>query len=247
MTDAITFNTVTKRFGDCVALDQFTLRVPAGELYGLIGPNGAGKSTAIKLMVGLLRVTSGSLTVLGHAPADRSLRAQIGYMPQETALYFDLTIRENLDLFGRLYGLNSRERISRILEVLRFVDLERWANTIVMNLSGGMQHRASLAVALLTKPKLLVLDEPTVGIDPELRASFWQQFAAMRAAGTTILLTTHYLDEAMHCGTVGLVNHGQLVAEGSPNKLMRQSQTKTLEAAFLKLAGRSTVQHQRHP
>jgi len=216
-----------------------TFQIKQGELYGLIGPNGAGKTTSIRVLTGLQQASSGEVKVLGYRPQDPAVRPLVGYMPQETALYVDLTVRENLELFGRLYGLKRNALRERIDDLLGFVDLTKWADQVVTQLSGGMQHRASLAAALLPKPRLLVLDEPTVGVDPELRATFWQRFSDMQKDGTTILITTHYMDEAMRCERVGLVNHGRLIAEGSPAELIKRAGVKTLEDAFLKLAGRN--------
>jgi ABC-2 type transport system ATP-binding protein len=236
---AVEFDNVVRVFDTFHALDGLSFRVAPGELYGLLGPNGAGKTTAIRILTGLLRATRGRVEVLGHRPQDGALRPLVGFMPQETALYQDLTVRENLDLFGRLYGIKGSERTRRIADLLEFVELHTWADAVVANLSGGMKHRASLATALLPKPKLLVLDEPTVGVDPELRAAFWARFDDMRAEGTTIMITTHYMDEATRCERVGLVNRGRLVAEGSPAALMKQAKVKSLEEAFLALAGRN--------
>lgn len=236
--NTIELSDVKKSFGAFSALNGLSFKVGEGELYGLIGPNGAGKSTAIKIMVGLQRAAAGRVLILGQQPQSTIVRNQVGYMPQETALYLDLTVFENLDLFGRLYGMSKTDRTRRISELLDFIDLGKWAGTVITNLSGGMQHRVSLAVALLAKPKLLVLDEPTVGVDPALRASFWAQFKQMQKDGTTILITTHYMDEAMHCERVGLINNGKLVAEGSPQELIHSSGTKSLEEAFLSFSNK---------
>jgi ABC-2 type transport system ATP-binding protein len=234
----VTFEDVSKTYGGFRALDGLSFRVREGELYGLLGPNGAGKTTAIRVLTGLQRATSGDVRVLGHAPTDPGVRPLVGYMPQETALYADLTVRENLQLFGRLYGLGRAEREARIDELLDFVDLAKWDKAVITTLSGGMKHRASLAAALLPKPRLLVLDEPTVGVDPELRASFWAQFDSMLKGGTTILLTTHYMDEARRCGRVGLLRRGKLITEGAPDAVVRDAGAADLEDAFLRLAGR---------
>ena len=257
MASAVSFENVVKSYGkfrverrgDAVsvhggfhALDGLTFHIEEGELYGLLGPNGAGKTTAIRIIVGLLRSTSGNATVLGHKPTDPRVRPLVGYMPQETALYVDLTPHENLDLFGRLYGLDAATRKRRIDELLEFVELSKWRDTSVSNLSGGMKHRTSLAAALLPKPRLLVLDEPTVGVDPELRAQFWERFTQMRKTdGTTILLTTHYMDEARRCGRVGFIRQGKLIAEGTPDDIMRGAKVDNLEDAFLKLAARASA------
>lgn len=237
----VTFENVVKKYGAFSALDGLSFTIQEGELYGLLGPNGAGKTTAIRVLTGLHRATSGNASVLGRSPTDPELRPEVGYMPQETALYLDLTVRENLDLFGRLYGLDPETRKRRIDDLLDFVELTKWADTVITKLSGGMKHRSSLAAALLPKPKLLVLDEPTVGVDPELRANFWDRFTQMRAEGTTILLTTHYMDEALRCERVGFVRRGKLMREGVPADILRETQSETLEDAFLKLAGRAGV------
>ncbi|HEX2022458.1 MAG TPA: ABC transporter ATP-binding protein [Candidatus Thermoplasmatota archaeon] len=237
--EAIAFRDVVKAYGKFRALDGLDLTVREGELYGLLGPNGSGKTTAIRLLTGLLRPTSGEVRVLGRAPASPEARPLVGYMPQETALYLDLTVRENLQLFGRLYGIPRDELERRIDELLRLVDLTRWGRAVVSNLSGGMKHRTSLAAALLPRPRLLVLDEPTVGVDPELRASFWAHFDGLRREGTTILLTTHYMDEARRCERVGLLRAGRLIAEDAPEAVMRAAGADNLEDAFLRLAGRT--------
>jgi ABC-2 type transport system ATP-binding protein len=236
---AVDFQNVTKTYNKTFqALDGLSFSIKRGELYGLIGPNGAGKTTSIRVLTGLVKADAGQTRVLGYEPSDPAVRPLIGYMPQETALYLDLTIRENLELFGRLYDLDKPRLKARIKELLEFVSLTDWADKVITELSGGMQHRASLAAALLPKPQLLVLDEPTVGVDPELRATFWKRFSAMQAEGTTILITTHYMDEAMRCERVGLVNHGRLIAEDTPQQLIHKTHTKSLEDAFLALAGR---------
>jgi ABC-2 type transport system ATP-binding protein len=239
--EAVAFNKVVKTYDTFRALDELTFSIHEGELYGLIGPNGAGKTTAIKVLTGLRKASGGDAKVLGYEPQDPAVRPLVGYMPQETALYLDLSVRENLELFGGLYDIKKPALQARIKDLLEFVNLSDWADKVITDLSGGMQHRASLAAALLPKPQLLVLDEPTVGVDPELRATFWARFADMQKDGTTILITTHYMDEAMRCERVGLVNHGKLIAEGSPEALIKHAKVKTLEDAFLKLAGRGLV------
>ena len=237
--DAVRFRDVSKTYGKSfTALNGLSFSIKKGELYGLIGPNGAGKTTSIRVLTGLTQASGGEVSVLEHKPQDKAVRSLVGYMPQETALYLDLTVRENLQLFGRLYDMDRQSLNTRIDDLLAFVNLSDQADQVITELSGGMQHRASLAAALLPKPKLLVLDEPTVGVDPELRANFWQRFQKMQDEGTTILITTHYMDEAMRCERVGLVNHGKLIAEGSPQDLILRTGTKTLEEAFLALAGR---------
>lgn len=243
MVDAIEYKHVVKTFGDINALDHLSLRVKKGEVFGLLGPNGSGKTTAIRVLVGLERADSGEVTALGINAPDRRLNTRIGYMPQETALYQDLTVSENLELFGELYGMDSAAMERRMRDLLALVDLTKRRDSVVHTLSGGMRHRTSLVAALLHDPELLVLDEPTVGVDPELRASFWGYFDDLAARGVTVLITTHYMDEARNCDRIGLLRAGRLIAEGAPQEVMAEAETDDLEVAFLRLAGRSREAH----
>ncbi len=185
---------LTKKFGKFTALDNLNLKIKRGEIYGLLGPNGSGKTTTIKILCGLMKATSGEAIVLGKKIADSSIAPRIGYMPQEIALYLDLTVHENIELFGEIYGMSKAEIKQQEKNLLKFIDLEKWKDSTVANLSGGMRHRVSLACSLLHSPELLFLDEPTVGADPELRASFWDYFNALRERGVTAVITTHYMD-----------------------------------------------------
>jgi ABC-2 type transport system ATP-binding protein len=157
-------------------------------------------------------------------------------MPQETAMYQNLTVHQNIQFFANVFGLDSRTITKREKELLEFVDLTKWKDALVSNLSGGMKHRASLACALVPEPKLLFLDEPTVGVDPKLRASFWDFFARLKAKGKTIIITTHYMDEARHCDRIGFMREGRLIAEGTPKEILERTATDSLEDAFLKAA-----------
>lgn len=229
---------LTKMFGRLAAVDSLDLSIEEGETYGLIGPNGSGKTTLIKILCGLLSRTSGAARVLGEAVPPRRTRMMMGYMPQDVAVYMDNTVHENLALFGRLYGM-SEERIRvRERELLEFVDLRDWRDALASTLSGGMRHRLSLACALIHEPRLLFLDEPTVGVDPELRATFWEYFEVMAGRGVTVVITTHYMDEASHCTRVGLLRQGRLIAEGRPQELMDAQGRRSLEDVFLSLARR---------
>src|SRR3990170_1299382 len=181
-----------KRFGSIEALSDVTLRVPPGRTYGLLGPNGSGKTTLIRLIVGLLRPTAGTLTVLGQAMPSRRILPDIGYMPQMAALYQELTVRENLAFFARIYGVATGSAVDEMLEV---VGLSERAGSPVYSLSGGMRQRASLACALVHHPRLLLLDEPTVGVDPPLRVAFWQYFHRLNQEGITIIVSSHVMDE----------------------------------------------------
>jgi ABC-2 type transport system ATP-binding protein len=227
---------LTKMFGKFTALDKLNLRIEARTIHGLLGPNGAGKTTAIKILCGLLKPTGGEGHIFGKKVPDRSILPQIGYMPQETALYLDLSVHHNLALYGELYGMSAKRITERENELLRFIALEKWKNAPVANLSGGMKHRVSLACSMIHEPQLLFLDEPTVGVDPELRASFWKYFDALKRAGVTIVMTTHYMDEAQHCDKIGLIRQGKLIAEGTPSDITSRTNTTDLEGAFLVLS-----------
>jgi len=235
---AVETRQLVKKFGDFMAVNDLNLQIKRGETYGLLGPNGSGKTTTIKILCGLLKATSGEALVLGKRAGDLSIFPRIGYMPQETALYLDLTVHENMGLFGEIYGMSKGDIQREEAILLRFIDLEKWRDSTIANLSGGMRHRVSLACSLLHNPELLFLDEPTVGVDPELRASFWEYFQALRARGTTVVITTHYMDEAHHCSTIGLLREGQLIAEGTPGEITESAGVQSLEDAFLALARR---------
>ena len=235
---AIETRQLTKRFGKFTAVDNLNLKINRGETYGLLGPNGSGKTTIIKILCGLLKATSGNVLVLGKKAVDSSITPRIGYMPQETALYLDLTVHENMELFGEIYGMSKEQIRQEEANLLRIVDLSAWRDSPIANLSGGMRHRVSLACSLLHQPDLLFLDEPTVGVDPELRASFWDYFETLRDKGVTVVITTHYMDEAFHCSKIGLLRQGSLIAEGTPQDIITSTGTNSLEDAFLILARR---------
>ncbi len=241
MTDAVAFEDVVKKYGKFTALDGLSLTVRRGEVYGLLGPNGSGKTTAIKVLMGLEPATRGRVRALGVPAPSRVLLERIGYMPQETALYQDLSVMENLELFGALYGLSRAATRDRATKLLALVELQDWGDAVVATLSGGMRHRASLVASMLHEPELLVLDEPTVGVDPELRVGFWAHFRGLRDAGRTIVITTHYMDEARNCDRIGLLRHGRLIAEGTVPEVLAAAGTDDLERAFVKLAGRASA------
>jgi len=234
---AIRTEGLTKRFGGLTAVQELALEVKRGEIYGLIGPNGSGKTTTMRLLCGLLRPDGGTSWVLGYRVPDFRILSRIGYMPQENAIYPDLTVQENLCFFGRLQGLARRAIRARADEILKLVELEGKRAELARNLSGGMQRRLSLAVALIHKPELLLLDEPTAGVDPDLRALFWGYFKRLVQEGSTVLISTHYLEEASRCTRVGLMSQGRLIGEGTPQELEAEAHAKTLEEAFLALVG----------
>lgn len=231
---AIETHGLTRRFGAFTAVDELDLRVPAGQIYGFLGPNGSGKSTTIRMLCGLLAPSAGTIEVLGHAvprEAER-LRRRIGYMTQRFSLYGDLTVLENLRFLGQVFGLARGERrkaIDRALERYRLVELgERRAEA----LSGGQRQRLALAGATLHGPDLLFLDEPTSAVDPQSRRDFWSELFALSDAGTTILVSTHYMDEASRCHRLAILDRGRLAAEGDPLALIAG-----LEASAVEVTG----------
>ena len=231
---AVEARDVRKRFGDVTALDGLSLSVNAGEIYGLLGPNGSGKTTLIRALAALLRPDSGDLHVFGMAPRAAVASAAVGYMTQAAALYAELSVEENLRFFAALQGVGDAD--ARIEEALRTVDLLDRRRSIVATLSGGMRTRVSLAATLLHRPRLLLLDEPTVGVDPALRREFWTHFRSLAANGTTILVSSHVMDEASRCDRLGLIRSGRLLAQGTATALVARAGTPDLESAFLALA-----------
>ncbi|TMD65551.1 MAG: ABC transporter ATP-binding protein [Chloroflexi bacterium] len=227
---------VSKRFGAQRALDGVTLRVRRGEVYGILGPNGAGKTTLIRSLVGLIVPDGGTVAVLGRRMPSLDILARVGYMTQQAALYPDLSAAENVRFFAEIYGADGGVR-----EALEFVDLWDRRDSVVSNLSGGMRTRCSLACALVHKPDLLLLDEPTVGVDPQLRVQLWDRFQRMAREGAAILVSSHVMDEAERCDRLGLIRFGRLLAEGTVAELKRQAGVERLEDAFLKLSESSVA------
>ncbi|WP_198675882.1 ABC transporter ATP-binding protein [Kribbella monticola] len=216
---------LAKRFGDRVAVDDVSFAVAAGETYGLLGPNGAGKTTTIRLICGLLRADAGQILIAGQPISTTATPAKksIGYVPQEIALYPDLTARENLRFFGRLYGLHGKALNHRVGKVLDLIGLSERGRDRVESFSGGMKRRLNIGAGLLHEPTLLVLDEPTVGVDPQSRHAVMESVRSFGAAGMAVLYTTHYMEEAERlCDRVGIIDHGRLVAEGTRRELVAQ-------------------------
>ncbi len=238
----VVINQLVKQFGKLRAVDNLTTDIYAGETFGLIGPNGSGKTTLIRMLVGLILPTSGTIHIMNERIPSNKVAAQMGYMTQLSALYLDLTARENMQFFCNVYGLRGKEQKQRIREMLERVELADRANDVVGNFSGGMRQRLSLACALVHHPNLLLLDEPTVGVDPELRRAFWDYFAQLNKEGATIIVSTHQLDEAARCTRLGLMRSGVLIAQDSPQELLRQSGRDNMEDAFLYFASRQEVQ-----
>jgi ABC-2 type transport system ATP-binding protein len=208
----ITVDQVSKHFGQQLVLDQISLTIARGEMFGLLGPSGAGKTTLIRLILGAERTDSGEIRVDDRPVPDFATLGMIGFMPQNDALYTEISGYDNLHFFGGLYGLRGSKLRVAIDQTLALVDLTADARKLVANYSGGMKKRLSLAAALLHAPRLLILDEPTVGIDPLLRRTIWDEFARQRSQGTTLIVTTHVMDEIRYCDRAGLLYHGRLIA-----------------------------------
>lgn len=234
---SIQVNGVSKQFDEKVVLHGITLAVPKAHIFGLLGPSGSGKTTLVRLIAGIDVPTSGTVHVLGQQMPQLAMLSQIGYMAQSDALYAELTAQENLEFFASLYGLTGTKRKQRIHDVMELVDLGSHLKKQISNYSGGMKRRLSLAISLLHEPGILILDEPTVGIDPVLRKSIWQELTNLSRQGTTILLTTHVMDEADKCHQLGMIRDGILTAVGTPDELKQATSSATIEEAFLYYGG----------
>jgi ABC-2 type transport system ATP-binding protein len=212
---------LTKKFGDFTAVDGVTFNNMRGEIFGFLGPNGAGKTTTIRMLLGLLRPTAGRASVLGFDIVRQSeeVRKHIGYMSQRFSLYQDLTVSENLDFYGRTYGVRGRRLRQRKQFVIGMAGLEGRERELTRNLSGGWKQRLALGAAILHEPEMLFLDEPTAGVDPISRRAFWDLLYELAEEGTTILVTTHYMDEAEHCQDLAFIHSGRIIAKGSPEQI----------------------------
>ncbi|MEK5026320.1 ABC transporter ATP-binding protein [Paenibacillus sp. FSL M7-1046] len=236
-TSVVSVNHVCRTFGSKEVLKDISLQVAKAETFGVLGPSGSGKTTLVKLLTGIDEVTSGEVRVLGIPMPKLAMLQQIGYMAQSDALYTELSAKENLEFFAALYGLKGGNRTRRIRDVLELVNLQDHLRKRVDQYSGGMKRRLSLAIALLHEPPLLLLDEPTVGIDPVLRQSIWKELKALNRKGTTIVLTTHVMDEAEKCDRLAMIRDGELLAVNTPAGLLNATASASLEEAFLYYGG----------
>jgi ABC-2 type transport system ATP-binding protein len=212
---------LTKRFGKIVAVDHVDLTIRWGEVYGFLGPNGAGKSTTIRMLCGLLDPTEGTGYVLGHdiAREPERIKEKIGYMSQRFSLYEDLTVRENLDFYASLYSVPNDVKATRIEQMIRMADLTGREDTLAAHLSGGWKQRLALGCSIVHEPQLIFLDEPTAGVDPVSRRNFWDLIYRLSDEGITIVATTHYMDEAEHCDSLGFIYQGRITAQGSREEI----------------------------
>ncbi len=223
--------------GHFKALKNINLELPIGRTIGFIGPSGAGKTTLIRCIVGALRINLNEITVFDKLAGSQDLRQQVNYMTQELSVYPDLTVKENLKYFITMAGYSRKAAKDMLIEVLRLVDMTNISESLVSNLSSGQKQRVSLAVALIGSPKLIVLDEPTVGLDPVLREKLWNLFSNLASKGTTLIISSHSMEEAGRCDDLVLIRDGRLVAHSSPTELLHRTGTKTVEESFLKLVG----------
>lgn len=223
--------------GGNLVLKDLNLEIPRGRISGLLGPSGCGKTTMMRAIVGVQMVAGGKVTVMGHPAGSSALRRNVGYVTQSPSVYEDLTVTSNLAYFQRLYGAPE----GRVVEAIETVGLKGHSEKLVRNLSGGQRARVSLATALIARPELLVLDEPTVGLDPVLRADLWEQFTDLARGGTTLLVSSHVMDEADHCADLLLMRDGHLLAHTTPTRLREDTGCTSLEDAFLSIIKRNTM------
>jgi ABC-2 type transport system ATP-binding protein len=232
---AIQTKKVSFNYRKIKAVDNVSIEIPRGVSFGVLGPNGSGKTTFIRMLVGLLKPNSGAIRTLGRPPS-RKLARHIGYMPQLPALYSELSIGQNVDFFARIYGIkNKAQRQKLVKEAITMVGLWPRRKDSINKLSGGMKQRVSLACAIVHKPRLLFLDEPTVGVDPALRVKFWEYFRSLTEKGVTIIISSHTMDDAAHCDRLAFLREGKVIAQGSPGELKQAtgSPGASLEDAFL--------------
>lgn len=230
---------VNRCFGKKQILFDISLDIPYSQILGLLGPSGSGKSTLVKMISGIDIPTSGDIYLLNEKMPKLSMLSKIGYMAQSDALYDQLTAEENITFFSSMYGLSKSKQKERIKEVMELVNLSDHLKKQVKYYSGGMKRRLSLAISLVHSPPVLILDEPTVGIDPVLRKSIWAELYKLKASGTTIIVTTHVMDEVEKCDNLGMIRDGKLIAVGSPNEIKLRSNSNTIEEAFLYYGGES--------
>jgi ABC-2 type transport system ATP-binding protein len=228
---AIDVHHLNKSFGGKRVVKDFSLQVKRGEIYGFLGPNGSGKTTSIRMLCGLLKPDSGHGTCLGHDVVrdTAAIKRQVGYMTQRFSLWEDLTIRENLEFVARMYGMKDRE--AAVSRLLKDIGLEKRQHQLAGELSGGWKQRLSLAACMLHDPKLLLLDEPTAGVDPQARRDFWEEIHALAAKGISVLVSTHYMDEAERCHRLAYIAYGTLLATGTPEEVMRKARLFTWEVS----------------
>ncbi len=244
MAFAIHVENLTKKFGSFTAVDNISFSIPKGSIFGFLGPNGSGKSTTIRMLCGVLHPTGGKAIILGRdvTKETEAVRQSLGYMSQRFSLYEDLTVEENLDFYAGVYGLSKNITASRKKELIAMANLTGKEKSLAGTLSGGWKQRLALGCSLIHRPELLILDEPTAGVDPVSRRVFWEIIHTLAGQGITILVTTHYMDEAESCNTVGFILNGKLMDISSPRELIEKEGVRNLEDIFVKYVERETGQ-----
>lgn len=243
MENAIEISNLTKKFGDFTAVNSISLNIGKGEIFGLLGPNGSGKSTTIRMLCGVLTPTEGKATVLGYdiEKQPELVRQHIGYMSQKFSLYEDLTVSENLEFYGGIYSLKKAEIEERKRDLIEMANLGGKERALAGTLSGGWKQRLALSCAMLHNPKLLILDEPTAGVDPVSRRAFWDTIRRLSSEGITILVTTHYMDEAESCDMLGFIINSNLMDISAPKEIMEKFGVSNLEDVFIKMCAGGAV------
>jgi len=239
-TDAVVAEGLRKVFGSLVAVEGLTMTIRRGEVFGFLGPNGSGKTTTIRMLCGLIEPTAGTAVVVGYDVRrdPEQIRRRIGYMSQKFGLYDDLTVVENLRFYATIYGLHGAARRARLAELIAELGLEQRVNQLAGTLSGGWKQRLALACAMAHRPAMLFLDEPTAGVDPASRRVFWQRIHDLAAKGTTVLVSTHYMDEAAQCSRLAFLSRGRLIAMGTVEQVLEQFHQPTIEDVFIELQRR---------
>ena len=229
---------LTKKFGSFTAVDSISFSVDKGEIFGFLRANGAGKTTAIRMLTGLSKPSSGKASVAGYDVKNQTekIKRNIGYMSQKFSLYEDLTVKENMELFGGIYGMKRKDIKRKAQEVMEELDLEGSAKKLVKGLPLGWRQKLAFSVAIFHNPAIVFLDEPTSGVDPITRRQFWEMIYKSAKGGTTILVTTHYMDEAEYCDNVSIMNHGKIEAMGSPSYLKEKYESDSIDDVFIKIA-----------
>nr|WP_209809549.1 ABC transporter ATP-binding protein [Ammoniphilus resinae] len=241
---AITCSHLTKKFGSLCAVDDISITIPKGCIYGFLGPNGSGKSTTIRMLCGLMTPTKGEGTVLGYNVIQDAeiIKHHIGYMSQKFSLYEELTVEENLDFYAGIYGITGKKAKDRKAELIKLAGLTGRERQLARSLSGGWKQRLALSCALVHEPEILILDEPTAGVDPLSRRVFWDVIHSLSKKGISILVSTHYMDEAETCDKIGFIFFGKLLVEGTPQELKERFDLPNLEEIFIHL-----VEHEQEP
>ncbi|OPJ55751.1 ABC transporter ATP-binding protein [Clostridium oryzae] len=248
MENAIEIRKLTKKFGKFTAVDNVSFNVPRGKIYGFIGPNGSGKTTVIKMLCGVMKPSSGTAKVLGYdVIKDRNkIKSKIGYMSQKFSLYEDLTVNENLNFYSGIYGIKKEEREDKKKNIIKMAGLEGKENRLTANLSGGWKQRLALGCALIHQPEILVLDEPTSAVDPVSRRIFWEMIFTLSRSGITVLVTTHYMDEAASCDKLAFIFNSKLLTLGTPEELIKKEDANNLEDVFIKYVEQTTNEKVEH-